>query len=266
MYWYGLARGADAIEWYRHAATIDPDSASWMGTIGAIYMQLEDTTEAERWIDYALSLDPENTWASVYKALILLLRGDDDGAARHAEIALRSSPRDDVAINILRTLDVRAGRVDAAIERYRASFPELFDEKAPAVELSNIEAATDLALLLRMKHEDARAKTLLDTAKAVWAASPRKAMLEYPADVHILAVSGRDDEAIAALRRAVDAGWRDLWQFDLLKNPNFDRIRDRAKFKSIVDRLRKDMAAQGEQARARESRGEYQKVLPDRVQ
>jgi TolB-like protein/DNA-binding winged helix-turn-helix (wHTH) protein/Tfp pilus assembly protein PilF len=263
VYWYGLARGADALEWYRKAAALDAGSASWIATVGSVYMNLGDTAEAEKWIDYALSLEPDNGWANVYKALLLLERHEDEIAAQHAEAALRAGPRDVVALGILRTIDFGAGRVDRALERYRAHFPELFAGATPAVETENMEAAIDIALLWQAQHDDARAQALLDAAEAVWAAEPSHALIDYPADVHILALRGRDDDALAALRKAVDAGWRELWQFDLAQNPNLARLHERPELIGIAQRLGREMAEQAQQARDREARGEYARILPD---
>ena len=265
VYWFGLARGPDALEWYRKAAALDPSSASWIATVGAVYMNLMDAAEAEKWIDYSLTLEPDNGWSNVYKALLLLQRNEDEIAAQHAEAALRSGPRDVVALGILRSIDVRAGRIDRALERYRAHFPELFSGAAPPVETENMEGAIDIALLWQLQHEDARARALLDAAAAVWAAVPRQAMLDYPADVHILTLRGRDDEALAALRRAIDAGWRELWQFDLAQNPNLTRLHGRAEFIAIVEEVGREMAAQRQLAHERDARGDYARVLPASV-
>ena len=57
--------------------------------------------------------------------------------------------------------------------------------------------------------------------------------------------------ALAALRQAVDAGWRSYWWYYADHDPKLDSLRQDSKFTAIMDEIRADMAAQ--LARVKES-------------
>ena len=63
-------------------------------------------------------------------------------------------------------------------------------------------------------------------------------------DVQIYALQGQTAEALAALREAIDAGWRSLWWYYLEHDKNLDSIRDEPEFKAMVEEVRADIAAQ----------------------
>ena len=67
-----------------------------------------------------------------------------------------------------------------------------------------------------------------------------RAMAEYGGFDHmeasILAAMGRDQEALAAMRKAIDNGWRRLWLTD--RYPSFDHLRGNAEFRALMDRIR----------------------------
>lgn len=62
-------------------------------------------------------------------------------------------------------------------------------------------------------------------------------------DVEILALQGRADAALNALREAIDAGWRFNWWL-APHDPNLDSIRDHPEFQAIMMELEADMAMQ----------------------
>jgi len=59
-----------------------------------------------------------------------------------------------------------------------------------------------------------------------------------------LALRGRKQEALAALRAAERAGWRWGWRFYRDLDPAFDSIRDEPEFKAIFADIERDMARQ----------------------
>jgi glucan phosphorylase len=76
------------------------------------------------------------------------------------------------------------------------------------------------------------------------------------ADVEIYALQGETDKALAALRQAVNEGWRSNWRYLLEINPNLDSIRNEPAFQAMLEEVRADIAKQLERVRAMEPTGQ----------
>ena len=83
-----------------------------------------------------------------------------------------------------------------------------------------------------------------------------KPTLAFFSDVQIYALRKKTEEALAALRRVINEGWRQDWWHHLEINPNLDSIRDEPAFQSMVQEIRADMATQLERVRTMEPTGE----------
>ena len=62
-------------------------------------------------------------------------------------------------------------------------------------------------------------------------------------------LQNRPQMALAALREAIDLGWRYLSWYHLDLSPNLDSIRDTAEFKRLRKLISDDMAAQAVRTR-----------------
>jgi tetratricopeptide (TPR) repeat protein len=145
----------------------------------------------------------------------------------------------------LRNADIAAGRYDAAASRYARAFRELTENEEPFVNGGNYVAAVDLALVLMYLDESERANDLLEGALAVIETMPRLGTEGFwILDVEIYALQGRPEIALAALREAIDEGWRALTWVNLDYNPNLDSIRGKPEFHRLRERIRDDMAVQ----------------------
>jgi hypothetical protein len=102
-----------------------------------------------------------------------------------------------------------------------------------------------------------RATELLEKCEAQIAETIRVGFYGFwVSDVQILALQGRTDAALAALRQAIDQGWRTDWRFFFYVDPNLDSIRDEAEFQAMREEIKADMVTQLGRVREMEANGE----------
>ena len=134
----------------------------------------------------------------------------------------------------------------------------LFDDN-PTIDGTNYLAAIDLALVLTLMAQQEQADRLLNGAFDYIQTIPRLGWEGYGiADVHIHALRGEVDAALTAFRRAIDQGWRPIGQHPLGRDPNLSILHDQPAFRSMLDELDADMAAQLERVTAMELAGELE--------
>ncbi len=159
--------------------------------------------------------------------------------------------------------DLQAGRYAEARARYERAYPALLQEDEPTIDDGSFVAAIDLALVLNQTGEQERADLLLDRTLMFLPTIPRLGDGGYGiSDVLIYALQGNTEAALAALRQAIDQGWRTSWWFYLELDPNLDSIRDEPEFQAMVEEIKADMAAQLGRVREMEANGELEPI-PD---
>ena len=153
-------------------------------------------------------------------------------------------------MSLLGGIDYREGRYVESVARYRNAYPELF-MAAPRIDASNFMAAIDMVPALQKLGKTDEALALLAGSEKVMAKLPLLPLLvlelrgRAPNDAGALALRGRKQEALTALRAAEREGWRGaLWQYRRDFDPAFDSIRDEPEFKAIFADIERDMARQ----------------------
>jgi len=214
FYWGALGQLDEAVAWYRKAIALDPGNPFMSAALGLIYLDLGDDRDAEFWTKRSLQLGPESFWPNLTMEFLHVYRGEEAKALHYARKVLTISPTEHYTLGLLRNHDLRAGRYAEARARYEKSYPELLNEDAPKIDRTNFIPAIDLALVLSKTGEHKRAELLLDRSLTFIPTIPRLGLAGYwISDVRIFALQGKTEKALAALRQAIDQGWRTEWWY-----------------------------------------------------
>ena len=138
--------------------------------------------------------------------------------------------------------DMRARRFAEARDRYRASNPELFVASEPRVGEDNFGVALNIAAAELRLGEKQHGEMLLGKCEAYYAARDERTRRASDSGlpVAVNALRGRKDEALAALRRAIDDGYRLGW-WRVQIDPLVDSIRDDPRFVAMMKDIRADV-------------------------
>jgi TolB-like protein len=254
-----LGNIAEAIKDTRIAANVDTLSPIHPIQTGWHYLALGTLEQAQDFFELAADLYEDDTLSQFYEEFIpLVLNAEDperllgiiEGLPVHRvqnEWAIRAAV-------------LQNGNLEAVRNYLSRTWPELINSDMTAVGPHNYHMAVDLAWLLQQEGDEQQANQLLDTSLMVLRQTPPEAPVnlvwERPiAEVRILALQGKDEEALLALQRAVDGGWR-IGTWILEGDPLLASISEHPGFIAVLDEIKADMAIQLEQVRAMERSGE----------
>ena len=199
--------------------------------------------------------------------LLKLYRGDEAGALEYARRANAIQSRVHIgarAIGFIRDHELRAGRISAAMALYEKSYPELLRVGDPEIDPTNYRAAIDLALIFSIAKEPQNADRLLDRSLAQIQKMVRLGIFGFGIDdVRIYAIRGERQQALSALRQAIDAGWRSFWGYSLEHDLSLESLHDEPEFQAMVAEIKADMAVQQERLREKERNGEVELLVED---
>lgn len=247
----------ESLVWYQKAAENDALSPSLQAAQAIAYLELGDTESAKVWIDRGLELGPKSFWAVWASTLFNLRTGDEAASLADARTLLEAYPRNWGSLFVLRNADLAAGRYEVARSRYARAFRELTEPEVPEVNVSNYQAAVDLALVLMHLDEQTRANDLLAGSLVAIETLPRHGMNGYwITDARIFSLQQRPQQALNALRQAVDEGWRIFSWLYLQHDPGLDAIRAEPEFQRLYAEVQADLAAQAERVRELKASGE----------
>jgi hypothetical protein len=135
---------------------------------------------------------------------------------------------------------------------YQEHFPGLQETPPTRIGRNNFKVAVELASLLQSMGRQAEALPLLDGAEEVIGSIPRLGAVGYGIeDVRIHILRGESEQALGALRTAVDSDWRQSWRYYIDHDPLIEPLRSDPRFQAIANEIRADMAAQLELVRNR---------------
>jgi tetratricopeptide (TPR) repeat protein len=262
-YWRVAGRLDEAARWLRKAVALDPEAAERAATLGLLFLDLGDRDRAEYWIERSLELAPDSFSVNLAMELLRLQQGDRPAALEYGRRAFPSQ------INYysfwfnsfrpMRIDELRAGRYREARAAVEKIAPELLNEASPQIGVTNYRAAIDLALILSKTGDPQRADWLLEHSLQYIQGVPRLDSTGYGvADAQIYAVQGNPQQALSALRRAIDEGWRAYWWFYLEYDPILEPLHGEPAYQAMVAEIEADMAAQLAHLREMERNGEVE--------
>lgn len=249
--------------WFIKSMTSDPADFELWGHMALHASQVGATEWSDRYMERALELGPKEPAVLKCYAMLLEQRGQIDAAHEIARRALEAGLNDRWGSNqyflrLVRDDAIRSGNYDDTKAWYLDRHPELFLDP-PKITVDNVNAAADLAVILRRAGEPGAANALIDVGLA-WVRRTQSAgvygNLVNIVDVELLALAGEKDAALDALQKAVDSGWRSNWQ-TIFRNATLASLRDDPAFQAIASRLRDDMATQLDAIRALPDMGEF---------
>ncbi len=73
-------------------------------------------------------------------------------------------------------------------------------------------------------------------------------------------MQGDKQKALAALRQAIDEGWRASWWYFLKQDPSLESLHDEPEYQAMIAEIETDMAAQLARVREMERNGELEPI------
>jgi len=235
----GLGRVDEALAWNIAAQSLSTDP-SLGGNIGVgIYVQLGDFEKAHEILE---SMPPEHPLAPLNPGFRLLIDGDYEGGHRFfSGLIERSAQLPPYMYNVAADVAILAGDYEAAREYILINSPILARDSELEIDRFTVRDVIKLAFIVLRSGDVAAGTEMLEAALPVVQSLPRLGMFgQGIRDVQIYALLGRKEDALAALRAAVDAGYRSSVVYDnwLLEfDPFLDTIREDDRFTAIVGEL-----------------------------
>jgi tetratricopeptide (TPR) repeat protein len=238
----------EALSWYLKGVAQDPGHAHITALVGELYLSLGDPRRADVWFNKAADMYETPGVSRFFRDFMPVDGRPADPDTLLALLAeLPRSHFTALGSRLFRKAALQTGDLTATELYYRRHWPELF-EPQPPVNANNFAAATDVAWLMLKRGEQDQATVLLDLALEVLA-DPEERSIDPPewsfaiTEVEALALQGRRADALAALRRAIDAGWRvEWWQVE--SDPTLASISAEPEFRAMIAEVKADLAVQ----------------------
>lgn len=256
----GMGRLDEALAWGRTAQALSSE-AEFLGNISiGIYVRFG---EMERARTVFADFSDTHMLAPLRPGFERLLDGDFEAALAFFTGYIERDPEQTAfLLGFVADVATLTGELDRARQFAYMRHPILAADTAEIpVDRFTLQDVVRLGYILKREGNTQRGNRLLDSALPVAQSMPRLGMFGHGVrDVQILALLGRRDEAIAALRGAIDAGFRsnvlqDFWP--LRDDPYLASLREDARFVAMLDELDDAVAVMRERALEAEANDDW---------
>ena len=256
-----LGRLDEAIAWGKraHELSSDPIVGSPMALA---YIEFG---EFEKILEVFPDVTPEHPMAIYGLVAQKVFQNDFAGAAEVMENAIKGveNPQQ-IQLALISTFAMFSGDFDKARTYAERLDPEFAADADPEVDVFNAANLVAYAFILQNQGENRRADTLLDAALSVVRMQPRLGLAGHGIrDVQILALQGKTFEALAALREAIDEGFRGTVAsngWPLVIDPYLDSLRSNPEFQAMVDEIDEKVAAMQQRVSEAEQSGNWDEL------
>lgn len=246
---YAYGRLDLAVRWGLDSYARDPRFVTNLSELGIYYLTLGDEQKAEYWIDQALSFGPHRYRPNMAAAFLNLRKGNDARVLEAADQLQDIAPGNNITLYLL----VASARYQEALRIAAEFYPEFVCSREPEVSRRNLFPAINVSLALEKSGERECANRLLEKAHEQMRVMPRSGYYGYGfADVEVYARQNRREQALTALRQAIDDGRRAFWWAQLAQSPHTELLRGDPEFIAMVDEIRNEMSTQLKRVREAE--------------
>ena len=258
----GLGRLDEAVAWSLIAQSMTDDPMMGREAVG-VYIEFGDTDRVDAFMQKFGSDHPMYPIGAAFQRF---MENDYEGTiATFEAIDQVSDAQAEFAYPILSMASLKLEEYDKAREFLTQASPMLAGDTNASVTRYNLRAAVMLAYALQQTNHDRQASELLTQAWDVVQQMPRTgAGGRGIRDVEILAVQGRKDAALDALREAIDAGFVSLMVYDywtLDQDVLLDNLRDDPRFEAMRLELHEVIDQMRENVRQADESGDWNELL-----
>jgi len=235
----GMGRLDEAYAWNLAARDLSTDPAQGTNITVGVFLQFGD-------IDKARALLPgfptDHPLAALATGFQLILDEDYDGALEYfRRIIDEGESTTPFLLNLASDIALLVGDLETARDYVLRRTPILESDSNLQIDRFTVGQIVNLAFIYQRRGNVIRGNEMLNATLPVVQALPRLGMYgQGIRDVQILALLGRKEDALNALRTAVTLGYRSSIPFDnwLLENdPFLGSIRDDSRYAEIVSEL-----------------------------
>ena len=241
-----------ALYWLGQGQAMDPADFELAGWMLFLFDNLEHLDSARLWSEWLDGRITKQPQPMAMQAKHHYLNGNFETALQYANLAINFDLEnrwnsETTFMRIKRDEAIANGNPASGIKLFQERYPSLRQDE-PRLTLNILQQAVHLALLLSLDSQKEKARQLLEAAIEVYdrpyaIAGPQNMGLA-PLKAEALAILGRKEEALEELRRLIEAGWRINWRWSTDMNASFNGIRDTTSFRTMVQELAIDIAAQ----------------------